>query len=349
MNRVGCSFLLRAIYSKLPTHGDAKTVEGVSSDPYSLFRYTMTPRGPQVAEGVVSCFDSIVVSVCKKEVVAADRKTRALLLATGRRVEEVEHNQIVDLSDAGERWEGDVLNDVPCGWGVVYDRNNRMEYEGFRIGDVNVCWGRKYYSDIEVVEYEGEWCAGQRCGRGVQCDRNNDVVVDGEWLKGERVEAKVTITPHNEKTVLLHSHIEELEVKSGCCNDEKWAVLDLSCLTALRKLTVGKECFAYCRVLKLVGMAELESVTVGSNSFFQSSMDYYSKNPDYQLHIRDCPRLLELCGGHHCFRHFMVCDIANNPALKKISFGKWNMEGESEGYNFWRASLELRSFIEEEK
>ena len=40
----------------------------------------------------------------------------------------VTHNQVLDLSDDGDRWEGDVRNDLPLGWGVVYDRVGRRMY-----------------------------------------------------------------------------------------------------------------------------------------------------------------------------------------------------------------------------
>ena len=40
----------------------------------------------------------------------------------------IEHAQVLDLSDDGERWEGDVLNNQPYGWGVLYDSENRMVY-----------------------------------------------------------------------------------------------------------------------------------------------------------------------------------------------------------------------------
>ena len=39
--------------------------------------------------------------------------------------------------------------------GALYDSENRRVYEGFRLKDVNVCYGIQYYSDIQKVEYEG--------------------------------------------------------------------------------------------------------------------------------------------------------------------------------------------------
>ena len=93
---------------------------------------------------------------------------------------EIERNQVLDMSASGERWEGDVLDDQPCGWGVLYDKGNNREYEGFRVGDVNVCYGTRYYSDLGVIDYEGEWCEGKRWGRGVQFDRKGGLQYEGE-------------------------------------------------------------------------------------------------------------------------------------------------------------------------
>ena len=37
----------------------------------------------------------------------------------------VEHNRVLDLSDDGDRWDGDVMWNQPFGWGVLYDSENR--------------------------------------------------------------------------------------------------------------------------------------------------------------------------------------------------------------------------------
>ena len=41
---------------------------------------------------------------------------------------EIEYNRIIDLSVEGDRWEGDVWDNKPCGHGTEYDRyNNRLQ------------------------------------------------------------------------------------------------------------------------------------------------------------------------------------------------------------------------------
>ena len=119
-------------------------------------------------EGLIEQSHSAVMEMHIDGVIEVSVNSRELLKVNGENVHGIEHAQVLDLSDDGERWEGDVLDNQPYGWGVVYDSENRMVYEGFRIGEVNVCYGRSYYSDIGVIEYKGEWCGGQRRGRGVQ-------------------------------------------------------------------------------------------------------------------------------------------------------------------------------------
>ena len=106
-------------------------------------------------EGLVKKAHSVVVELRLNGVTEVDVESRELLNVNGKDVNGVEHKQVLDLSDDGERWEGDVLNNEPYGWGVLYDSENRRVYEGFRLKDVNVCYGIQYYSDIQKVEYEG--------------------------------------------------------------------------------------------------------------------------------------------------------------------------------------------------
>ncbi|KAK8825730.1 hypothetical protein WA577_000900, partial [Blastocystis sp. JDR] len=138
-------------------------------------------------EGVIEEFPSIVMELCLNRVIEVSVDSHELLRVNGEDVKGIEHARVLDLSDDGERWEGDVLNNQPCGWGVLYDSEGEKKYEGFMIGEVNVCYGTRYYSDIQKVEYEGEWCGGQRWGRGIQYDRSGSMVFDGEWMDDEQL------------------------------------------------------------------------------------------------------------------------------------------------------------------
>ena len=163
-------------------------------------------------EGVIERTHSIVEEVCLNGVIEVDIASHTLLRVNGEEVSEIEHNRVLDLNDEGERWEGDVLNNEPYGWGVLYDSENRRVYEGFRIDDANVCYGRSFYSENQKVEYEGGICGGMRWGRGTQSDRNGNTVFEGEWMNNEQLSKRVVL---NEENQLLHNHIEELIVENN--------------------------------------------------------------------------------------------------------------------------------------
>ena len=180
--------------------------------------YSVQPRSDGIIEvrGVVEWRD-IIRCVSDGKVIVVNGKDRQLVRVNEDDVSGIEHGKVLDLSDNGERWEGDVLNNEPCGWGVLYDSENRMAYEGFRIGDVNVCYGTRYYSDIQKVEYKGMICEGKRWGRGVQYDRTGNTMFDGEWLNDEnKMETRVEIASED---FSLHSLLEELIVKNYNGND----------------------------------------------------------------------------------------------------------------------------------
>ena len=192
---------------------------------------------------------SRVIEMSEELVIEADIRLKELLRVNGEEMKAIQHNVVLDLNDDGERWEGDVLQNKPYGWGVLYDSENRMVYEGFRIGDVNVCYGRSYYPDVGVIEYEGMIFEGKRWGRGVQYDKRGVVTRYGEWVNNEPAEMRVTISDENP---LLFTCVEELIVSDECCNGREWKVFDVSCIVHLRELKVGDECFERTEELKLV-------------------------------------------------------------------------------------------------
>ncbi|KAK8819669.1 hypothetical protein WA556_002656 [Blastocystis sp. ATCC 50177/Nand II] len=135
-------------------------------NPNALFSVKQTD-GPFPADSLLLHRGDSIVEMNKERVVIGDTQSHQLLRVNDEDVKAIEHYVVLDMKEKGERWEGDVLNDQPYGWGVLYDSENRKKYEGFRIGDVNVCYGRSYYPDNQMVEYEGEWCEGKRMGDGV--------------------------------------------------------------------------------------------------------------------------------------------------------------------------------------
>ena len=225
---------------------------------------------------------------------------------------------------------------------MLYDSENRMAYEGFRIGKANVCYGRSYYLDVGVVEYEGEWYKGKRWGRGVWYDRKGEVKQYGEWMNDDNeIEKRVVL---NEESQLLHCFIEDLIVSDNSCNGREWSALDLSFMPHLRLLEVGDECFENVKEVKLIGLNQLESVVIGEKSFtkFWHGSDF---DPYRRFYLKNCERLKELKMSRFSFSDYSVCEIENVPSLEVIEMGDVNKSGD----NFKYASLELKSDCERMK
>ena len=286
-------------------------------------------------EGLVEKFPSIVVELCLNAVIEVDIASHKLLRVNGEEVKDIKSNQVLDLSDDGERWEGDVLNNQPYGWGVLYDSENRRVYEGFRIGDVSVCYGRSYDSEVGVIEYEGEICEGKRWGRGTQYDRNGKTVFDGEWINDEYLSKQVVLSEENQ---FLHNHLEELIVENNSCNGPEWAALQLSFISHLRLFEVGDDCFEYVDEVKLICLKQLERVVIGKNSFTKEKNDW-GNDRNRHFYLKNCERVRELKFGRYSFSDYSVCEIENVSSLEVIEMGELNEKSR----NFYYASLELKS------
>ena len=284
-------------------------------------------KGAYHAKGGIGIKEgAIVVTTTQDCVIEADVTKRKLIRVNGKTVSGIEHNQVLNLSDEGERWEGDVNGNEPYGWGVLYDDEGEKRYEGFRIGSENMLYGTLYYSDIQKIEYEGNWCAGKRWGRGIQYDRNGRVVYEGEWVNDNHLETRVMLRDVNQ---LLHNCIEELIVPSHFCNEIKWKCVDFSLVSALRVLEVGDKCFVNACDLKLLGMKALERVAIGTSSFTGHKGSFC---------LKKCPLIRELKIGNGSFWNYKMCEIEENDRLEVIEIGRVDNGSGS----FYLASLIIR-------
>ena len=301
-------------------------VEGAGSFQRIFYSICYEKGAYHVKVGIGIKEGAIVVITTEDCVTVADVKKRQLLRVNGEAVSGIEHNQVLNLNDGGERWEGDVDDNEPYGWGVLYDDEGEKRYEGFRIGSENMLYGTLYYSDIQKIEYEGNWCAGKRWGRGILYDRNGRVVYDGEWVNDAYLETRGMLKGVNQ---LLHNCIEELIVPSHSCNEKEWKCVDFSLVSALRVLEVGDDCFKNVMELKLIGMKALERVVIGASSFMGHKGSFC---------LKKCPLIRELKIGHNSFWSYDLCEIEENDRLEVIEMGRVN-DGSG---SFYLASLIIR-------
>ena len=257
----------------------------------------------------------------------ADVENQSFLRADDVDLNKVKHNAIVDLSNDGDRWEGDAVNGKPCGWGVFYDRDNHMTYEGFRIIRTNVCYGRSFFGDVGGVEYEGEWCEGMRWWRGTQYDRKGNMLFDGKWLDDYSLIDNAGMIVD---VSWAYNRIERLFVSENSCNESEGGVLDLSFLTELKELVVGNRSFFFVEEVRLIGLERIETIRIGDECFMQQDGRFFLKN---------CPSLKELYIFGQSFNPYFVCEIEDMEALETIRIG--NQEKTTNNFVF--ASLVLKS------
>ena len=124
---------------------------------------------------------------------------------------------------------------------------------------------------------------------------------------------------------------------SNACNDESFTLLDLSLFSNLKVFEVGDYSFAYVDETKLIGLTELERVVIGKNSFTRENSAGH--DPNRRFYLKNCPQIRELKMGCNSFSKYSLCEIENVPSLEVIEMG----EMKKNSFNFWYASLELKS------
>ena len=116
--------------------------------------------------------------------------------------------------------------------------------------------------------------------------------------------------------------------------------LDLSRFLQLKSLTVGDHCFSYVNEVSIIGLNELESVEIGMNNFTQHK-NSRGNDPNRHFYLKNCPKLKSLKMGCYSFSDYKVIEIESVDALEVIEIGNVN----EWSYNFWYASLELKSIL----
>ena len=138
----------------------------------------------------------------------------------------------------------------------------------------------------------------------------------------------------------LSSTVTEIIVENRCCRDPSFTVLDLTRFTNVRRIVIGHDAFMYVNQVTITGLSKLESVEIGENSFtkFKNS---YGNDPNRHFYLQSCPKLKSLKIGRYSFSDYTVCVIESVSALETIEMGYLN----TESYNFYYASLELKSIL----
>ena len=314
-----------------------RTGDSVDHDTQTLRYYDIHyARGSFTLQSGLEINDTLVSSKQRTWSCAVFVDKKALLLLSDGRVQTIELNKTVELGDEEGKWEGDVCDGKPCGWGIQYDQNGNMVYEGFRARDANVCYGTRYYPENHQIAYVGNWHMGKRWGRGVQYDRAGKVVYEGDWMNNGPMKKRVEVSCDEESKLTYPLNTEELIIVEYAFCSPRMKKLDLSIFSSLRVLEIDEGCFSNVVSTHIEGFDCLEAVRIDS-SCFEVNDDWGEGRGKFFL--CDCPALKEFVVGEKSFANCTVCEMRNLPSLETISIGSVE---EEEADCFWYSSLVLR-------
>ena len=195
-----------------------------------------------------------------------------------------EKTEIFDIDGLGERWEGPILNNKPFGWGLRFDQEGELVYEGFSVLGKYSLFGTEYNAEGHTILYEGTWCDGRRCGRGRQYDRNGSMVYEGEWVNDNRMTDPIIHVPDSTSLLPpLVSLVVSIRIGDKCCGSGSSLVLNG--YPRLRELVIGSESFGKESeeemVFSCTNCPELVSISVGNRTMIPFKRMTISGERDY--------------------------------------------------------------------
>ena len=211
---------------------------------------------------------------------------------------ELQKEDIVDLNENGERWEGDSLNHIPFGYGFIYNSENQIVYEGFVYGEMKVCFGTEFYGDVGSVEYVGNYYRNKRNGYGQLYDKKNELIYEGEWFNDDIFDISNTRIVVNDVITeeLIHYGIEELIIG----NDYKITMdfFVLNQFAKLKRVIIGENCFNEVREFRIENCNELIELKIGDvvKKYNNEESDDLYNNPS-SFSIKNCDHLNEILIG----------------------------------------------------
>lgn len=203
----------------------------------SSAQYGLAAFGPSI---LVSYYEA--TDPADSHIIVVDPETKRVLRVNDLDLAFLEENAILDLSDDGSRWEGDIFENMQFGWGKEYDREGNLRYEGFCLGSKYECYGTSYY-DCGVIEYVGNFVFGMRFGMGSYYDRLSKLVNEGTWIYDTASpNPRLCITRENALQHTIHSSVTHLSF-DRCCLFKKEHSLILDGFPRLKFVVFGKYSF----------------------------------------------------------------------------------------------------------
>ena len=219
--------------------------------------------------------------------------------------------EIIDLNTNGRRWEGNVKDRKPYGYGVIYDEEGRKVFEGFMINESKTCYGIEYCIDIERMKYEGCYYNNNRFGNGILYDRNGVVDYEGIWKNNQPYSSSF-----DGRTI--DNHTESIVIPIKSFNETELFILP-PFIQSLKQIVIRDACLGMIRSFELEGLIELKSVEIGQYCFRISD----SERSDGICRIVNCPKLKSIQTGDWLFHDYHSFELNNLFSLQSIDIGKY--------------------------
>ena len=193
------------------------------------------------------------------------------------------------------------------------------------IDQTRICFGREYYCDIEKVSYVGCYFDGKHFGYGVLYDRNGVVDYEGIWKYDKPYQAETD--DH-----LLDNHVDSIEIGNNMYDDLTEFIHPYS-FDSCKRIVIGDYSLRNIRLFAVVGLSELESVSIGHNSLRLSSTPfslYECRNNGGICRIENCPKLMSIRVKEYSFTNHGSFELTNLPSLESIEIGDYCFSHASE-------------------
>ena len=200
----------------------------------------------------------------------------------------------IDLSENGDRWEGDSLNGNPFGYGCLYNSENQIIYSGFVYEGLKVCYGTEMYGDVGLVEYEGGYYKGMRYGNGKLYDKKNELIYEGEWYMNNPLETSSVKIDRELKEEDIHFGLEEIVIGENCLKNV--SCFKLIGFNNLKKLVIYKNRLKRMKLFCIENCNELVDVIMdGENNW------HFINNESGIFRICNCPNCEDVIIGDNWF------------------------------------------------
>ena len=182
---------------------------------------------------------------------------------------QIKKNVIHVISEDGSRWEGDLLNNQPYGFGNVYDGEGSRIYSGFMFKGRKIGFGIEYFADTHTVDYCGTFWNNKRHGRGSTYDRNGKHLYEGDWSFGlnDCEKESIVIDDFSEKDFTLCLFVKELIINNYCFNNWQ-GDLTISNYPYLEKIVIKKNSLKSVSSLKIANNENLKTIETEDDAFY---------------------------------------------------------------------------------